>query len=491
MMKTTIYQITIVYFLLGWAATTKGQVQNLDAYLWEYRKPITEDIVVISTHPLHVYVDSLLSGYPWRPLSLRYADQLSESYFIYQEPAAILSVLAWAWPHMSPQMQTKSKGIVNHLMQDEVQAPWANHPVDRSYGSRSESFPVNTDWHLDSPFGNFRPTIQWVYHFWHFAYRSNDSLLVSQYYENIKEWYNSRAHESHWDSGNLYGTYGAHIGMARLAQWMDDATQVVYATNQLSKQLTHGLDLSLVDSFAYHGIRGWDAPYPNNWDGPYGERKDGFIHRGHIFLHLTPEVARYISDHQNLKAQVLQRHKAGKKMFPLWWLNHSPYFSRWTGDEGIGLSPEMFGMVVPLDLWVEDLANEEVGNYFRGTPHGKADLYWLTSYIQWLEDQFPNEWVDVRQTPFLTSAMDVIPKENKLLIDPNPASQLVTLKWDKTISVDQILIWDSGQKLVKTISVIDYPGIAVIQVENWLPGWYHLTLMKESITVGSGKFIKM
>ncbi|MBL0082453.1 MAG: T9SS type A sorting domain-containing protein [Saprospiraceae bacterium] len=148
-------------------------------------------------------------------------------------------------------------------------------------------------------------------------------------------------------------------------------------------------------------------------------------------------------------------------------------------------------MVVPLDLWVEDLSNEEVGNYFRGTPHGKADLYWLTSYIQWLEDQFPNEWVDVRQTPFLTSAMDVISKENKLSIDPNPASQLVTLKWDKTISVDQILIWDSGQKLVKTISVIDYPGIAVIQVENWLPGWYHLTLMKESITVGSSKFIKM
>ncbi len=491
MMKTKIYQIAIVYLLLGWTANVKGQVQNLDAYLWEYRKPITDDIVVVSTHPIHVYLDSLLSGYPWRPLSLRYADQLSESYFIYQEPAAILSVLAWAWPHMSPQMQTRSKGIVNQLMQDEVQAPWAHHPVDRSYGSRSESFSVNTDWHLDSPFGNFRPTIQSVYHFWHYAYRSNDSLLVSQYYENIKEWYNSRAHESHWDSGNLYGTYGAHIGMARLAQWMGDATQMVYATNQLSKQLTHGLDLTLVDSFAYYGTRDWDAPYPNNWDGPYGERKDGFIHRGHIFLHLTPEVARYISDHQNLKAQVVQRHKAGKKMFPLWWLNHSPYFSRWTGDEGIGLSPEMFGMVVPLDLWVEDLANEEVGIYFRGTPHGKADLYWLTSYIQWLEDQFPKKWVDVRQSPFLTSANDINSIVNKLTIDPNPANQLVTLKWEMGMKVDQILIWDSAKKIVKTITGSELQSGMDIQIDDWEAGWYYVNMMKANRLIGGASFIKL
>lgn len=491
MMRAKIYQITIAYFLLGLAATTKGQVQNLDAYLWEYRRPITEDIVVISTHPLHIYLDSLLSGYPWRPLSLRYADQLSESYFIYQEPAAILSVLAWAWPHMSPQMQARAKDIVSQLMQDEIQAPWANHPVDRSYGRRSELFPVNTDWNIDSPFGNFRPTIQTIYHFWHFAYRSNDGLLVSQYYDNIKEWYNSRAHQSHWDSGNLYGTYGAHIGMARLAQWVGDDTQMIFARTRLNEQLNHGLDLSLVDSFAYYGTRGWDAPYPNNWDGPYGERKDGYIHRGHIFLHLTPEVARYISDHQNLKAQVVQRHKAGKKMFPLWWLNHSPYFSRWTGDEGIGLSPEMFGMVVPLDLWVEDLANEEVGNYFRGTPQGKADLYWLTSYVQWLEDQFPNEWVDVRQTPFLTSTEDISIIENKPTIDPNPASQLVTLKWETGMKVDQILIWDSAKRLVKIIPVTKDQCSKVIHIENWVAGWYHLTLMDGGHLVGSGRFVKL
>ncbi|MBK9690050.1 MAG: T9SS type A sorting domain-containing protein [Saprospiraceae bacterium] len=209
-----------------------------------------------------------------------------------------------------------------------------------------------------------------------------------------------------------------------------------------------------------------------------GERKDGFIHRGHIFLHLTPEVARYISDHQNLKVQVLQRHRSGKKMFPLWWLNHSPYFSRWTGDEGIGLSPEMFGMVVPLDLWGRTCPMKKWVIISEGRPHGKADLYWLTSYIQWLEDQFPNEWLDVRQTPFLTSAMDVISKENKLSIDPNPASQLVTLKWETGMKVDQIQIWDSAKKIVKTITGSEVQSGMDIQIDDWEAGWYYVNTMK-------------
>lgn len=490
MMKSKIYQIAIAYSLWIMGTNAHGQVQNLDTYLWEYRKPITEDIAVLSTHPLHVYLDSLLTGFPWRPLSLRYADQLSESYFIYQEPAAILSVLAWAWPHMSPDLQTRTKDIVHQLMEDEVQRPWANHPVDRSYGKRSELFPVNTDWNIDSPFGNFRPTMQAVYHFWHFAYRSNDSILVSLYYDNIKEWYNSRAHENHWDNGNLYGTYGAHIGMARLAEWVGDETQIEVARTKLDQQLNYGLELSLVDSFAYHGTRGWDAPYPNNWDGPYGERKDGYIHRGHIFLHLTPEVARYMGDHEDLKSQVLQRHRAGKKMFPLWWLNHSPYFSRWSGDEGIGLSPEMFGMVVPLDLWVEDLSNEEVSNYFRGSPHGKADLYWLTSYIQWLEDQFPYEWVDVRLTPFLTSVDASTSIDVDLKINPNPAGQWISLQWESSLSIDEIKIWDSSQRLIKTILNTGDQAAIEIQIESWVSGWYHIALIKDSQMVAHGKIIK-
>lgn len=491
MMKSKIYQIVIAYSLWIMGTNAHGQVQNLDTYLWEYRKPITEDIAVISTHPLHVYLDSLLTGFPWRPLSLRYADQLSESYFIYQEPAAILSVLAWAWPHMSPDLQARAKDIVHQVMEDEVQRPWANHPVDRSYGRKSEMFPVNTDWNIDSPFGNFRPTIQAIYHFWHFAYRSNDSLLVSLYYDNIKEWYNSRAHENHWDSGNLYGTYGAHIGMARLAHWVGDETQMEVSRTKLSQQLNHGLDLSLVDSFASYGTRGWDAPYPNTWDGPYGERKDGYIHRGHIFLHMTPEVARYIGDHEPLKSHVLKRHRVGKKMFPLWWLNHSPYFSRWSGDEGIGLSPEMFGMVVPLDLWVEDLSNEEVSKYFRGTPQGQADLYWLTSYIQWLEDQFPYEWVDVRQMPFLTSAEDINEIEHKLFIDPNPANHLIIMQWEKTVSVDQIQIWDSANKLMKTITGSEVRPGMVIPVVNWEAGWYYVALLKANRVVAGASFIKL
>lgn len=178
-------------------------------------------------------------------------------------------------------------------------------------------------------------------------------------------------------------------------------------------------------------------------------------------------------------------------MFPLWWLNHSPYFSRWSGDEGIGLSPEMFGMVVPLDLWVEDLSNEEVSNYFRGSPHGKADLYWLTSYIQWLEDQFSYEWVDVRQTPFLTFAEDINNIEHKLFIDPNPANYLITMRWEKSVSVDQIQICDSANKMVKTITGSDVqPGIG-IPVVNWEAGWYYVTLMKANRVIGGASFIKL
>ncbi|MBK9690049.1 MAG: hypothetical protein IPO65_20905 [Saprospiraceae bacterium] len=148
-------------------------------------------------------MDSLLSGYPWSAPIPEIRRSIVGIYFIYQEPAAILSVLFWAWPHMSPQMQARSKDIVSQLMQDEVQAPWANHPVDRSYGRQSELFPVNTDWNIDSPFGNFKhpfngfiifgilPTGAMI------VYWSHNIMKIS------KEFFNSRAHESRWDSGNL------------------------------------------------------------------------------------------------------------------------------------------------------------------------------------------------------------------------------------------------------------------------------------------------
>jgi hypothetical protein len=383
---------------------TRLQAQiNVEKYLWEYPSHSSVDAPDELILTLKNEIQKILELGYLRPLSIRYADQMVESYIIYREPARMMQTLAEAFPFLDSLQKTQVKTYVNQMFDDPVQQFWlqpsyTNRFVPADYGVPRQLHPSENVYGSNSWWGNYRPNIQTIYQFWNYAYRTGDSSIVSEYYYEIKDFYFLKLGYG-IDPGNLYGTMCAHIGMARLALMMDDQEIISEATANLQEQLTAGLDIKVVDSMAYYGTAGWTAPYPASCDaGEYCGRKDDYIHRGFIFLNLSPEIGRYLQEH--VLESTLARHERGFVLFPFWWLLDAPYWARWAGDETVGIPTEMFGMVLPIEKWVKNTPGANLEKFFTSAPKGIGDCYWIEGLVLALEAFGDDVWKDCRNEPF-------------------------------------------------------------------------------------------
>jgi len=105
-------------------------------------------------------------------------------------------------------------------------------------------------------------------------------------------------------------------------------------------------------------------------------------------------VGRYLADH--VQEPVLERHREGLKMYPLFWLREVPYNSRWTGDEGLGIPTELMGMIVPVERWVANASPDTLKLYTRSAPICIGDCYWIEGLINAIEATGKTEWIEVR-----------------------------------------------------------------------------------------------
>lgn len=405
-MKTKNILISLI-LLIG--VTTSVQAQNqidLNKYLWEYPSFQNVNAPPDMIEFLREEVQKILDTGFLRPLSIRYADVLSEWYFLYREPARVLQTLAEAYPFLTPAQQTAVKNYVQALFQDEEQHFWyqpsySNRVLPLDYGVTRTLYPqqdlwVNVEW-----WGQFRPNIFLIYHAWNYIYRTGDSTLLLSRYEDIRDFYQYKL-DINIDPGNLYGTMCAHIGMARLAYMVGDQNTLNLASNRLLQELVRGLDMKLNDSLAYYGLDGWNAPYPEmSTTGWIGERNENYVYKAFNFLHLSPEIGRYLKDH--LQAQVLARHQHGLTILPYWWVVDAPHFTRWAGDESVGIPTEMFGMIIPIEMWVKQTSGAELEKYFISSPKGIGDHYWLENYVLAIEAFGTPVWQDVRSNPFFVT----------------------------------------------------------------------------------------
>jgi hypothetical protein len=393
--------IVFLFFLvLGWVRL-EAQL-NVPGYLWEYpleqNLSVNPELQLLVQGEMQKVIDS--GTLFFRPATCRYSDQIYESYFLYQEPGRILQTIALAYPYLTVNQQTVIRSMVPSLLASSIHAPWAATPQARDAGTRREFYLADSIWGGNSGFGYYRPSVQGVYSLWLYMYRTGDTAVIQPYYEDIRSFYNSKVGGG-VDPGNLYGTMSAHIGMARLAQLFNDSVQVEIAASHLSNFLNLGLNIHYVDSMAFYGRQGWDAPYGSEYDS----RRDNYIYRGFIFLNMSPEIGRYITD--TVFSDVMQRHNSGLTAFPFWWLLEAPYFVRWTGDEGVGIPSEMFGMVMPVERWVIHRDPETMRSYMQSSPSGIGDCYWIESLVYALESDAEDSWVDVRITPFTTDGSAV------------------------------------------------------------------------------------
>lgn len=368
---------------------------NVDTYLWQY--PLQRDLIIDETLILQIREEIQkvidLGSLALRPINCRYSDVMYEHYALYKEPGRILQTVALAYPYLLPSQQDSIRNMVMALFQNTNHRPWATDPIAENDGIVREFFTSDDVWGLNSNFGQYRPTIQSVYNIWLYLYRTGDTLAVQPYYNNIKNFYNNKV-AGGVDPGNLYGSMSAHIGMARLAHIFGDTAQVVIARNNLQNYLNNSIDIDVVDQRAANGLYGWNAPYGREYD----PRTDNWIYRGFIFLNLSPEIGRYLKD--EVYQDVLERHNYGLQRYPFWYLRQAQYFTRWTGDEGVGIPTEIMGMITPIERWVLNTDFETLAGYMVSAPLGIGDCYWIESAILALESNATDQWVDVRNTPF-------------------------------------------------------------------------------------------
>jgi len=377
-----------------------GQIDtvHLNTYLWEY--PLQDSLV-----PDQDLVDELIREMDqivasgdlfFRPISNDFSDQIWDHYYLYLEPGRVLQTVAMAYPYVSHTVQDTLRNMVAQLLSNTVHRPWAPNPLPLNQGKQRTTYTSATLWGSGSSFGLYRPTIQNVYSVWLYAYRTGDTLTVQPHYNALKSFYNNKVGGNH-DKGRVYGTMNAHVGMARLARMFQDEPQVTIARNNLNNALNFGLQIDAVDTLARYGTQGWNGAYASAYDN----RNIHWVNLNYIFLDLSPEIARYLL--QYLPAQTTARHLQYLNRFPLWWLRQAPYFNRWTGDEGIGIPSNTFGINMPLERWVMQRDFHTLSTYMLSAPTGIADSYWIEALVLAIESKGHDVWVDVRNTPFVTN----------------------------------------------------------------------------------------
>jgi hypothetical protein len=411
-MKTRIVSLSVFLILTMHALTAQVNSSHIETYLWEY--PLQDSLVVdpFLLEELLREIDTIVAGGDlfYRPLPNNFSDQIYDNYFLYLEPGRIIHTVAKAYPYLHPTVQDSLRGMVAHLLAHPVHRPWAPNPLPLDQGKERMPYTPDRVWGLGSDFGLYRPSIQNVYSLWLYVYRSGDTLTVQPYYNDIRNFYNNKVWGNH-DRGTLYGTMQSHIGMARLAEMFGDTLQIDAARNNLANALNNGQQMNTIDSLARNGTQGWNGAYAL----AYENRNINWVNLNYVFLDLSPEIARYLS--QYLYTETASRHQQYLNRFPLWWLRQAPYFTRWTGDEGIGIPSNTFGINMPLERWFMQRDHETLASYMLSGPTGAADSYWIEALVLALESNALDVWVDVRQTPFST---DVTLPTYQIMATANP-----------------------------------------------------------------------
>ncbi len=375
----------------------------IDRYAWEFPEcgtPAGADDLI---QELRGEVQKILDAGHLSPLYLDYADQLLVAYRTYQEPGRIVATLAWAYPYLTAVQQTAVKAYVAAEFASATFAPWASAPLPSTAGAPRELHPKTKWWYDQGGVFQYRPTVQTLYGVWLYGHRTGDWALVQTYWNSIKSMYSSRSGQ-----GDLYGTMGAHIAMARMAQQFNDTATRTTALGNLQTQLDAGLNFATIEGNAIRDPT-WSSPYASNPD-MYDSRMNGSTYRGWIFLNLSPEIGRYLAEENAaLTAAVLARHAQGLTEFPAWWVCKANYFCRdLTGDEGTGLVPDFYGMLAPVERWVAGANASTLRGQVKSAPTGIGDCYWIEALVQAIEATGTLAWSDVRTPAATPTATPVV-----------------------------------------------------------------------------------
>ncbi|HEV8543234.1 MAG TPA: hypothetical protein VGR78_12635 [Verrucomicrobiae bacterium] len=364
-------------------AVLTASAEPWDKYLWETWRTTK---IPKSSNPLEAELSAeiqrILEAGPLAPIRTVYADLEQDPYFMYWQGGRIITTLAMAWPWVDAAQQSAIRKYVRAELDDETRGPWSpNGFIPSDSGARRELHTFHEArgwdryWHM---WGNKKPVAGSLYGLWLYADRAGDWEPIKAHYSQLANLYARKI-----DQCVLYGTMGANIAMARIARHFNDLALKNLAVSNSCAAFQTGTNFDLVETAT-----------KEFWNERYQPRQRRGVYQGWMFLDLCPEVGRYLADH--VQEPVLERHREGLKMYPLFWLREVPYNSRWTGDEGLGIPTELMGMIVPVERWVANASPDTLKLYTRSAPICIGDCYWIEGLINAIEATGKTEWIEVR-----------------------------------------------------------------------------------------------
>lgn len=376
----------------GLCLVTDGAAQTTTQVLWEFPHvaPASVSATPLITR-LRREVQRILDAGPCLLPAYAYHGDLpgNEQYWIYTTPGRIITTLAWAYPYLTAAQQAAVTTYVQTELTKANFRPWDAPPLapETACGSasatRRELFPMLRRTYMTyAPFGNTYPSVQTIYGLWLWGWRVGGNWsVITPYAASIRSMYDSRAGQ-----GNIYGTMGAHVGMARLAEELNWTGYEATATANLTTQLASSF--ATVESRVSGSY--WSMQYIST-------AKQAGQYLGWMFLDVSPEIARWLA---TVSSAVTRHTTAGIARYPWWWMRQAPYMTKMTGQqadtEATGMTPELIGMIAPLERYMMGRNAATMESYTRSGPLVIGDLYWIELLVYAIEASGTTTWVDVR-----------------------------------------------------------------------------------------------
>jgi hypothetical protein len=361
-----------------------ADIPDFSKYIWEY--PVVSKIELPSdkqwlVDDLRTESDKILAAGHLAPYYFNAGDLHHEGYFLYVAPGRIITTLAWAYPHLTPEQQAKVKQYVAKELANPKYAPWAGAKLPWDEGAGREGLGKPAGFNFDRWWGmegQRRPYLHTLYGLWLYGQRSGDWGIIQQHWAEIKKFYSANSAKA-----EIYGEFGAHIAIARLARQFGDAAMAKEAVGNASKCFAHGLDYAATEKTSLKYFNRLKEQHHNVIGST-----------NFMLMNLTPEVGRYLRE--NLKEVVIAKNEAIKKSFPHWWFIAPPYAS-WAGNigpdcEANGLPREIFGMIYPAERWVNESAAQTLAGYMTSGADGIGDCFWLEGLAQTIDVYGQTRW---------------------------------------------------------------------------------------------------
>jgi hypothetical protein len=363
-----------------------AMAQPYDQYVWRTHQatniPADAQSLVVR---LREEIDKITGAGHLAPMRQYYADLDNTAYYLYHEPGRIILTLGAAYPYLSAEQKTAVRSYVADELSNPDYTPWSsNNTLPEGEGSHREFFNVTQEWgwgHWYGMDGQNRPRLFTLYGLWLYAYNSGDHAVVSDNWNAVKSYYSSNS-----SRGNIYGAVSGHLAMARMALLVDDASMMSTASANAEAALSAGASFAAVQSSteSYYAYK-------------YDSRNDNLIYHGWMFLNMPPEIGLYLRD--TVYTDVAANHQWVLDNYPFWWVAKFQYWTRWTGDEGIGLPSEVVGMVFPVERWVLERDAATLAGYRMDAAchmRGIGDCYAIEALINTINAYGDQSWVDIR-----------------------------------------------------------------------------------------------